>query len=102
MKHAAWICLVGLMAAVGCGTIGNQFDSPPPGSIVNHKTTKQDIRTLYGEPHRKGVENGNLIWVYEYSTYNVFGRNTSKDMIVVFDKNDIVQSHQYMANDSSP
>ena len=90
------------MAAAGCGTVGKNFDSTLTDSIVSHKTTKQEIRVMYGEPNRKGIENGNPIWIYEYSTYRTLGRNTSKDMILVFDKNGIVQSHQYMSKDSSP
>ena len=103
MKNLVFLCLVGLMTELGCGTIGKNFDYfPISDQIVNHKTTKLDVRAIYGAPHRKGLENSNSIWIYEYSAYRVFGRNTSKDLIVTFDKNDIVQSHQYMSNDSSP
>ena len=102
MKPLVFICLVSLIAVEGCGTVGKNFDYSLANNITNNKTTKKDIRTIYGKPHKKGLENGNLIWIYEYSTYNVLGRNTSKDMIVIFDKNDIVQSHQYMSNNSSP
>ncbi|MFQ5671857.1 MAG: outer membrane protein assembly factor BamE [Nitrospinales bacterium] len=94
-------CLAGLLAA-GCGTTGKDFKSSLVKNVVNHQTTQQDVRNMYGEPLRKGVENGNPIWVYEFDTYRVFGKNTSKDLIFVFDKNGVVQSHQFMSNESSP
>ena len=102
MKTLIFSYIFIFLTALGCGTVGKNFDSSLADSIVNNKTTKQEITTMYGEPHRRGVENGNPIWIYEYSTYRLLGRNTSKDMIVVFDKNGIVQSHQYMSNNSSP
>jgi len=103
MRHALLtaICLAGLLTA-GCGTTGKDFKSSLVKKVVNQQTTQQDVLNMYGEPLRKGVENGNPIWVYEFDTYRAIGKNTSKDLIFVFDKNGVVQSHQFMSNEPSP
>lgn len=104
MKHPlfVFICLAGLLAAAGCGKTGKDFDSSLVTKITNQKTTQQDIRNMYGEPFKVGVENGNPIWIYESNSYKVFGDNASKDLIIVFDKNGVVQSRQYMSSNPSP
>ncbi len=88
-------CWVGVSA---CGSTGNKFDETQFGAIVNGKTTQDEVIQLLGEPYQKGVENGNVVWIYEYNKFSLFEKSASKDLQVVFDKKNTVQSHQFMSN----
>lgn len=104
MRHfpvlMVWIASV--MVVAGCGTVGKNFEAPRAGTIVNEVTTQDDIRKLYGKPFRTGLEDGNTVWIYELNTYKVFGKGTSKDLIVVFDEKGIVKSYQFTSSNSFP
>ena len=81
-----------------CGTVGKEFDESRYVNIVKGTTTHKEIRIMFGPPFRKGVQNGEHVWTYEYNYVNAFGTDIIKDMIVVFDKNGVVKSHQLMTN----
>jgi outer membrane protein assembly factor BamE (lipoprotein component of BamABCDE complex) len=82
----------------GCVNIGRDF----PGSeavkgIQNGKTTKLEILEAFGTPRRTGIENGDEIWTYDYSKY-LLGRTYTKDLIIRFNKEDVVESYSYSNN----
>ena len=92
------ILLTSLLFAFGCGTTGKNFDESLYKNIVVDTTTHQEIQSMFGPPFKKGIENGNRIWIYEYNFYNSLGNDITKDIIIVFDKQGVVKSHQMMAN----
>ncbi len=92
----AGIFLVLFLSA--CGTVGKEFNESLYANIVKGTTTHKEIRIMFGPPFRKGVQNGEHVWTYEYNYVNAFGTDIIKDMIVVFDKNGVVKSHQLMTN----
>ena len=81
----------------GCANIGKQFDPALSESIVVGQTTLADIQTKFGEPFKKGIQNGDLVWVYEYNEYRGSSNSLSKNLTIVFDRNNIVKSHQAMS-----
>ena len=83
-----------------CGTVGKEFNESLYANIVKGTTTKKEIRIMFGSPFRKGIQNGDPVWTYEYNYVNAFGTDIIKDMIIVFSKNGVVKSHQLMT--SSP
>ena len=84
----------------GCGSVGKNFNETLYTKIVKGTTTKKDIETMFGSPFKKGIQNGYLVWTYEYNYVNSFSSDIIKDMIIVFDKNGLVKSHQLMTNSS--
>ncbi|MFQ5716276.1 MAG: outer membrane protein assembly factor BamE [Nitrospinales bacterium] len=96
------IWFASMTMAAGCGSVGKNFDSSLVRQVENKKSTQSDIRRLYGEPFRTGIENGKTVWIYEFNTYSAVGEDTSKDLIFVFDKNGYVESHQSMSKRNSP
>ena len=95
------IFITGIFLAIflpGCGSVGKNFDESLYTKIVKGTTTKKDIQAMFGYPFKKGIQNGYPVWTYEYNHVNSFGTDTSKDMIIVFDKNGVVKSHQLMTN----
>ena len=83
-----------------CGTVGKEFNESLYANIVKGTTTNKEIRIMFGPPFRKGIQNGDPVWTYEYNYVSAFGTDIIKDMIIVFSKNGVVKSHQLMT--SSP
>ena len=95
------IFLTGIFLAIfwfGCGSVGKNFDESLYTKIAKGTTNKNDIKAMFGNPFKKGIQNGSPVWTYEYNYVNAFGTDIIKDMIIVFDKNGLVKSHQLMTN----
>ena len=100
MNYIGLIILVGIILLPGgCGTAGKSFNTSKIGSIVNGTTTRSDIKKIFGEPFKTGIQNGQPIWVYEDHHYSIIGNEVSRDLIIVFDPDGIVQSHQFMSSE---
>ena len=99
MNYIGLIILVGtILLPGGCGTAGKSFNASKIGSIVNGTTTRSDIKKIFGEPFKTGIQNGQPIWVYEDHHYSIISNDSSKDLIIIFGPNGVVQSHQFMSN----
>ena len=96
------ILAVAVFAIAGCANIGKQFDPALAETIVRGKTTLAEIQAKFGDPFKKGTQNGDLVWVYEYNEYRGGGNSTSKNLTIVFDSNDIVKSRQTMSTAPGP
>tara|TARA_Y100001936_G_scaffold158087_1_gene154427 strand:+ start:989 stop:1327 length:339 start_codon:yes stop_codon:yes gene_type:complete len=82
----------------GCGSVGKNFNETLYTKIVKGTTTKKEIETMFGSPFKRGIQNGYPVWTYEYNYVNSFGTDIIKDMIIVFENNGVVKSHQLMTN----
>lgn len=91
-SRAILVLTVFLLAA--CGSTGKDFDPALTANIVNGKTTKEEIRSMFGAPYKTGIQNGDPIWAYEYNEYGLSENNLSRQLIVVFGPDDVVKSHQ--------
>jgi len=98
MKRMSYLIgLFGILLVLGgCGTTGRNFDESKADKIINGSTTAAEVKQLLGKPFRKGLQNGKMVWVYEYNSYKSIGTDTSKDIFVTFNENNIVSSHQIM------
>ncbi|MFH2070444.1 MAG: outer membrane protein assembly factor BamE [Elusimicrobiota bacterium] len=76
-------------------TIGRNFQTLDIPRIENDKTTMNDIRKTFGEPNRKGIEDGDLTWTYLYYKLNLLGSKHTRDLYIKFDKNGVVKSFTY-------
>lgn len=83
-----------VLALAACGSTGKDFDPALTENIVNGKTTKEEIRSMFGEPFKTGVQNGDPVWAYEYTEYGHSKTNPSRQLIVVFGPDDVVKTHQ--------
>lgn len=92
------IFLFGFLFIQGCGTAGKNFDESLYKNIVIGTTTHKEIFAMFGPPYKKGVQNDLPVWTYEYNHYKAIGDNITKDMVIVFDNDGIVRSHQMMTN----
>tara|TARA_B000000460_G_scaffold11433_1_gene8222 strand:- start:243 stop:554 length:312 start_codon:yes stop_codon:yes gene_type:complete len=99
MNYIGLIIFVGIILLPGgCGTAGKSFNASKIGSIVNGTTTRLDIKKIFGEPFKTGIQNGQPIWVYEDHHYSIISNDSSKDLIIIFGPNGVVQSHQFMSS----
>ncbi len=99
MRLGLWVGI--LWTFTGCGTAGKPFDAEALDKIVNGTTTQAEVERLLGPPFKKGWENDKPVWIYEYNKYQMLGRDESKDIIIKFDKDGVVRSHQFMTSQAS-
>ena len=99
MNYIGLVIVVGIiLISNGCSTVGKSFNTYKVESIVNGVTTRSDIKKMFGEPFKIGIQNGQPIWVYEDSHYSIIREETSKDLIIIFRPDGIVQSYQFMSS----
>ena len=67
-------------------TIGRPFAVHQVRQIENGETTKTEIRQMFGNPWRTGLEDGQRTWTYgEYSV------NITRDLVIRFDDQNVVK-----------
>ena len=91
------LALAGGLAA-GCMTVGRNFASASVPGIERGVSTKQDIQNQFGEPFRKGLDDGYESWSYVYNQWSMLSQTRSKDLYVVFNKDGTVRSYTFNSN----
>ncbi|HKI49107.1 MAG TPA: hypothetical protein VKA69_07250 [Desulfobacteria bacterium] len=88
------------MFLAGCGSTGKNFPVTHVNDIQNGKTTQLQILDWFGVAFEEGVRNGNPMWTYQFDTYNSLGigKDNSKELVILFDKDHIVQAYRYASN----
>jgi hypothetical protein len=89
-----------LLAAAlsGCMTMGRPFDVGRVPQIQLNKTTEKDLKTMFGEPYRTGLEDGapTATWV-NYKVW-LFGTEQTRDLYVKFNDDGTVRSYSFNTN----
>lgn len=86
------------LVLTGCGSSGKNFPVVHVDEIKNGVTTQSQILDWFGVAYKEGVRNGNPMWTYQFDTYNSLGKDNSKELVVLFDKDNIVQAYRYASN----
>ena len=94
----AMIVAGALALTVGCLGAGTNFPSGPVTKIEKGVSTKKDIRRMFGEPFRTGVDNGYESWTFLYNRWVPWGKVRSKDLYIVFNKDSTVRAYTYNSN----
>ncbi|HXG49884.1 MAG TPA: outer membrane protein assembly factor BamE [candidate division Zixibacteria bacterium] len=89
--RSAAVCLL----LSGCLYVGRDFPTTPVKSIENNVTTQREIFAHFGEPLRKGLENGYETWTYSYQYYELGQLRDSKELHIVFNKDQTVRSYSF-------
>tara|TARA_B100000315_G_scaffold128324_1_gene118004 strand:- start:298 stop:609 length:312 start_codon:yes stop_codon:yes gene_type:complete len=84
-----------LSLTMGCGAMGNNFDSSQVRTIQNGATTQVDILDRFGPPFKEGIENGRVMWTYQFDVWSLMDQAKSKDLVILFDDRRIVRAHRY-------
>jgi hypothetical protein len=77
--------------------MGRDFATTPVRNIEVNKTTQREIFGNFGEPVRRGLENGYETWTYSYAYYELGQLRDSKDLYVVFNRDNTVRSYSFTA-----
>jgi hypothetical protein len=86
-----------LVFSAGCASVNVGYDFPDHQvkNIQIGNTTKEDIRTIFGEPWRTGLENGQETWTYGKYNYSGTRETAAKDLVVRFTEKNIVESYTF-------
>ena len=79
----------------GCANVGKDFPTDRVSGIQVGKTTKNEIRSMFGSPWRTGAKDGQLTWTYGKYQYRLFGDASTQDLVIRFDDRDIVVSYTF-------
>ena len=96
LRFAGWI--VPLLLAIvitACATIGHEFPVERVSDIQLQRTTQAEIRSIFGEPWRVGIEDGQPTWTYAKYRYKLFGQPSTQDLVVRFDERGTVVSYTF-------
>ena len=91
---AAILCAA-MLGVAGCATVGEDFASQGVSQIEIGDTTRDDIREMFGEPWRTGVEDGKRTWTYGKYRWSAFGDAETKDLVIRFNDDGTVSSYVY-------
>ena len=94
MRSKLVYLIFGLLLS-GCIYYGRNFPTTSVKSITNNVTTQREIFTNFGEPDRRGLENGYETWTYSYQYYEMGQLRESKELYLVFEKDNTVKSYSF-------
>ncbi len=92
-KNGAIALLV--LAVVGCATVGQDFPAGKVGALQIGKTSKEEVRTMFGAPWRTGIEDGRQTWTYGKYRYSMFAPAKTQDLVIRFNDDGKVVSYTY-------
>lgn len=86
---------IAMTAVPGCASVGRDFPASRVVDIKIGQTSQQQIKQLFGEPWRIGLENGERTWTYGKYRYSLFGSSETEDLLIRFDPQGIVRSYTF-------
>ena len=92
---STFVVLVCLTIVSGCATVGQSFNVDAVPRVEIGKTSMDDVRRLFGTPWRTGIEDGDTTWTYGHYKYKLFGSAKTQDLVLRFDKQNIVSSYTF-------
>jgi len=89
------IVLAAALCAGGCASVGRDFPAERVPDIEIGATTRTQIRQMFGDPWRTGVEDGEVKWTYGRYRASLFGGGSAQDLAVRFDDAGVVTSYSF-------
>jgi hypothetical protein len=82
------------LPVTGCmPSLGNPFPVSQVRNIEINVTTMAEIRDMFGDPWRTGLEDGQRTWTYgEYSV------NLTRDLVIRFNDLNVVKSYSFSSS----
>jgi hypothetical protein len=74
-------------------SMGRPFPVKQVRQIEIDKTTRTEIRQMFGEPWRTGLENGKRTW-----TYGEYSMKITRDLVIRFDDQNLVESYSFSSS----
>ena len=79
----------------GCATVGYEFPSMGVTQLQVGVTTQSQAKQLFGNPWRVGWEDGKRTWTYGQYNYYLFAPAKTRDLVLRFNPQGILQSYSY-------
>lgn len=79
----------------GCASVGHKFPADRVPELEMGKTTREEVRTIFGDPWRTGIEDGLPTWTYGKYKYRLIGDDSTTDLVIRFDANGVVRSYTF-------
>jgi outer membrane protein assembly factor BamE (lipoprotein component of BamABCDE complex) len=101
-RDLRWILVLlmtGATLLAGCMTVGRDFPAQRVAKLQIGATTRDQVRSLFGEPWRVGVEDGDPTWTYGHYRYTLLGSTRTRDLVVRFDRAGAVKSYTFSSTD---
>ena len=93
--RGAALALMASCLGAGCLNVGQGFPVEPVRKIEIGTTTREDVRDMFGEPWRTGIEDGERTWTYGRYHYSLFAEAATRDLVVRFDARGVVTSYSF-------
>ena len=94
-RRKSVLLLLILLALNGCASVGRDFPTHLVTQIRIGETTQADIRAMFGEPWRTGIENGQRTWTYASYRWSAFSETQTTDLVVRFNDDGTVASYVF-------
>jgi len=95
-----WLSIAAMALLLqGCATVGQDFPVSPISDLRIGETTKEEVQDMFGAPWRVGVENGKRTWTYGRYQYRVFGEPSTRDLMIRFNSNNVVEHFSFNTTD---
>jgi len=99
---AVLLCvLVFAVVFAGCATVGRDFPVTDVSQIEIGKTTREEVRSMFGSPWRVGIEDGQPTWTYGNYRYSLFQAKSAKDLVIRFNDRGVVASYTFSTTEHS-
>ena len=90
------VVVLGLFLSIlACASVGREFAVTSVPRIKIGETTQAEVRTMFGEPWRTGLEDGDRTWTYARYKYALFSSAKTTDLVVQFDEKGVVTSYTF-------
>ena len=96
LKKVILIYIISLLGA--CAAIGKPFNDSYLKYVKKGITTKSQVLEFFGPPFLEEIESGLYTWTYLEEKNFLFGVNFQKDLVISFDKNNVVKSFRYSSS----
>ncbi|MFH1680429.1 MAG: hypothetical protein ABIH26_07275 [Candidatus Eisenbacteria bacterium] len=84
-----------VLLTLACASVGRDFPSERVPKIRLGETNSEEVRQMFGDPWRMGIEDGNPTWTYGKYRYSLFGEDKTTDLVVRYDENMVVRSYTF-------
>ena len=91
-KFFRGLALLMLLLSSGCASIGHEFPAGQISTIRIGETTQNEVYTTFGKPWRTGIDNGMKTWTYGNYHYSLFNDHSAEDLVIKFDKRNVVSA----------
>lgn len=101
MKKTFALMVLTMSMLMGCISVGSDFASDKVSQIQIGVTTQADIKKMFGNPWRTGVDSGDVTWTYASYSASIGGKAHAKDLVIRFDAKGVVKSYSYNSTSSA-